>query len=127
MILHSPVLVLERNELTYIQLLKAPSDYLDSLPSKGIRDTAIDSLNFWFEIPIEQVTRVKKIVNLLHGASLLMDDIQDSSVLRRGQPAVHLVFGQGLAINAAGYRFLEALREVRRLENEKCLDVFCGK
>lgn len=63
----------------------------------------------------------------MHGSSLLLDDIQDSSILRRGQPATHTVFGTMLAINSAGYRYLDALVEVRKLESERCLDIFCGE
>ncbi len=57
----------------------------------------------------------------------MLDDIQDSSELRRGKPATHTVFGPMQTINSAGYRFLDALNEVRKLHGEKCLAIFCGK
>ncbi len=81
----------------------------------------------WFRVPLGDTVVIKTVVNLLHGASLLLDDIQDSSVLRRGKPATHIVFGSMLTINSAGYRFLDALAEVRKLESEQCLDIFCGE
>jgi geranylgeranyl pyrophosphate synthase len=109
------------------QALEAPTRYIDSLPAKGIRDMVIDALNFWFQVPAEETTIIKKTVSLLHGASLMMDDIQDSSQLRRGSPATHLVFGQMQTINSAGYRFLLALEEVRKLNSQRCMDIFCGE
>ncbi len=56
----------------------------------------------------------------------MLDDIQDSSELRRGKPATHTVFGAMQTINSAGYRFLDALNEVRKLHGEKCMAAFCG-
>ncbi|KAK4235205.1 isoprenoid synthase domain-containing protein [Achaetomium macrosporum] len=110
------------------EALEAPSRYLDSLPAKGIRDKVIDELNFWFQVPPEETSMIKKIISLLHGASLMMDDIQDSSQLRRGQPATHLVFGQMQTINSAGYRFLDALSEVRKLNNvDELRDLYIGQ
>jgi fusicocca-2,10(14)-diene synthase/ophiobolin F synthase len=109
------------------QALEAPSRYLDAMPGKGIRDKAIDTLNSRFKLPADQIIAIKKVVNLLHGASLMLDDIQDSSQLRRGKPAAHMVFGTMQTINTAGYRFLGALSEVMSLGSEKCLEVFRGK
>ncbi|MEU5420021.1 polyprenyl synthetase family protein [Streptomyces sp. NPDC020667] len=37
---------------------------------------------------------------LLHTGSLIVDDVQDASPLRRGQPAVHTMFGMPTAVNA---------------------------
>lgn len=40
---------------------------------------------------------------MAHTSSLLIDDIEDGSQLRRGQPAAHVVFGMPLTLNAANY------------------------
>jgi fusicocca-2,10(14)-diene synthase/ophiobolin F synthase len=113
--------------LTLKQALEAPSRYLDSLPAKGIRDKATDALNIWFKVSATVATGIKQAVNLLHGASLMVDDIEDSSQLRRGKPAAHIVFGTVQTINASGYRFVSALAEVRKLDSEPCMDIFCGE
>ena len=41
------------------------------------------------------------LIELVHNGSLMVDDIEDSSDLRRGQPCVHKRFGVDIAINAA--------------------------
>lgn len=84
-------------------------------------------MNIWFNVPPHETAVIKRVVSLLHGASLMLDDIQDSSELRRGKPAAHMVFGTMQTINSAGYRFLDALSEVRKLGSERCMDVFCGE
>ena len=37
---------------------------------------------------------------LMHVGSLIVDDVQDKSTIRRGGPTAHLVYGEALAINA---------------------------
>src|SRR6185503_16205713 len=37
---------------------------------------------------------------LLHVGSLIIDDVQDDSDVRRGGPACHKLYGEALAINA---------------------------
>jgi geranylgeranyl diphosphate synthase type I len=54
-----------------------------------------------------------------HTAALIHDDIADDSVLRRGEPCMHLTQGQGLAINAGDL----ALSQVTGLiVEDECLD-----
>ena len=40
------------------------------------------------------------VPELLHTGSLIVDDVEDRSTVRRGGPACHLVYGEALAINA---------------------------
>lgn len=47
---------------------------------------------------------------MLHNASLLIDDIQDSSPLRRGAPSAHTVFGTASTINSANYVYFQAMQ-----------------
>jgi geranylgeranyl pyrophosphate synthase len=37
---------------------------------------------------------------LLHVGSLIVDDVQDKSVVRRGKPTAHVIYGEPIAINA---------------------------
>ena len=52
---------------------------------------------------------------MLHNASLLLDDIEDGSELRRGAPTAHKVFGEALTINSANYLYFVALEKVTPL------------
>ena len=65
-------------------------DYIANLPSTKGKDKTMAALNVWFAVPEEKMERIMKITNLLHNASLMIDDIQDGSELRRGQPAAHI-------------------------------------
>jgi ophiobolin F synthase len=95
--------------------VNAPFDYITSLPSKGVRDTFIDALNIWLDVPESIASRIKSIGNRLHAASLMLDDIEDGSSLRRGQPATHTIFGTAQTINSGCYEILQAVHEAQHL------------
>lgn len=48
-------------------------------------------------------------VELLHAGSLVIDDFEDGSQTRRGQPALHRVVGAPRAINAGNWMYFRAL------------------
>ncbi len=51
------------------------------------------------------------IVELVHSGTLMVDDIEDKSDLRRGKPAAHVTFGEDMAINTGNLLyFLPTLR-----------------
>ncbi len=56
-------------------------------------------------------------VELLHNFSLIHDDIQDNSPLRRGRETVWKVWGIPQAINAGDVMFTKAFRALHRLED----------
>ena len=45
-------------------------------------------------VPLDKVSAIGSIVQMLHNASLLVDDIQDNSILRRGIPVAHKIYGK---------------------------------
>lgn len=49
------------------------------------------------------------VVELLHAGSLIVDDIQDDSRTRRGEPALHHTYGVPLAINAGCWLYFWSL------------------
>ncbi|CAG7937980.1 unnamed protein product [Penicillium nalgiovense] len=50
-----------------------------------------------------------------HNSSLILDDFQDDSPLRRGKTAAHLIFGPAQSINSATYMFFKAAQTVDAL------------
>ncbi|KAK6520453.1 hypothetical protein TWF506_000707 [Arthrobotrys conoides] len=97
------------------QIVMEPCDYIVSMPSKKIRHVAIDALNVWYRVPPKTADVVKSVIDLLHNSSLILDDIEDGSPLRRGNPSTHMVFGTSQAINSANYMFVKSLGEVQKL------------
>ncbi|KAF3276631.1 geranylgeranyl pyrophosphate synthetase [Orbilia oligospora] len=61
---------------------------------------------------------------MLHNASLLVDDVEDHSVLRRGYPVAHSLFGVAQTINSANYIYFRAMQDITGLKNPVCVQVF---
>jgi geranylgeranyl diphosphate synthase type II len=53
-------------------------------------------------------------IELLHNAFLVHDDIEDGSLLRRGQPTLHRRYGLALAVNAGDALALHAVGALRQ-------------
>jgi geranylgeranyl pyrophosphate synthase/predicted secreted hydrolase len=48
------------------------------------------------------------IPELMHVGSLIVDDVQDKSVVRRGKPTAHVLYGEPISINAGTYAYFLA-------------------
>lgn len=48
----------------------------------------------------KQLYQLLYIADLVHNASLIIDDIEDKSITRRGKKCVHLLYGEDVSINA---------------------------
>ena len=101
-----------------------PFAYISETPGKDVRGALIDAFNVWLKIPPAKVTQIKSIISRLHNASLLVDDIEDGSQLRRGKPVAHAIFGVPYTLNAANYAYFVALEECHRLGSPEALSVF---
>lgn len=56
------------------------------------------------------------LVEIVHGGTLIVDDIEDGADTRRGGPAIHLVHGVDAAVNAGNLLYFLPLVLIDRLE-----------
>ena len=104
--------------------LMEPYNYINAVPGKDIRGKFIDCFQLWLNVPsVEILNEIKSIVADLHNASLLIDDIEDNSKLRRGVPVAHSIFGVAPVINTANYVYFLALERCHGLKNEAAMKV----
>ncbi|KAF6809680.1 geranylgeranyl pyrophosphate synthase [Colletotrichum sojae] len=101
--------------------LLAPCQYIRSMPSKGLRSLMVEALDQWLLVEDTSLEQIKNIIDLLHNSSLILDDIEDNSPLRRGLPSTHIVFGQAQSINSANFMFVQAVQLTHGLTNPACL------
>ena len=74
--------------------------YHFSAPGQQVRAKICLDICLKLNVPYDDMLILGAVVELLHNASLIHDDIQDSDDTRRGQPAVWKKFGTNLAICA---------------------------
>jgi phytoene desaturase len=60
--------------------------------------------------------RCAEVIELLHAGSLVVDDIQDGSQIRRGQPSLHVRYGLPVALNAGNWLYFWPLQILKEME-----------
>jgi Geranylgeranyl pyrophosphate synthase len=99
--------------------------YVNSTPGKDVRGKLIDCFQLWLHVEsADTLQSIKEIIADLHNASLLIDDIEDNSKLRRGQPVAHSIFGVPTVINTANYCYFLALEKCQALRSPAAMQVF---
>ncbi|OBA20172.1 terpenoid synthase [Metschnikowia bicuspidata var. bicuspidata NRRL YB-4993] len=94
--------------------LTAPYDYLHLLPSNNdrIRSTFLAGINesFFRISDAAVISEISAVIEIFHGASLLIDDIEDDSAFRRGQPCAHIRYGVPATLNSGNLMYFVAMR-----------------
>ncbi|CAH0605594.1 unnamed protein product [Chrysodeixis includens] len=121
-----------------------PYTYIQQVPGKQIRQKLASAFNYWLKISDDKLRAVGDIVQMLHNSSLLVkhrlpptqqdtieityfdaiDDIQDNSILRRGIPVAHSIYGVASTINAANYAMIVALEKTQELGHPMATKVY---
>ncbi|KAL2869283.1 FPP/GGPP synthase family protein [Aspergillus lucknowensis] len=106
------------------KIVIGPYDYMLQHPGKDLRRQMIDAFDAWLKVPPESLAIITKVVAMLHTASLLIDDVEDNSLLRRGIPVAHSIYGTAQTINSANYVYFLALQEVQKLKSPAAIDIY---
>ncbi|XP_058960668.2 geranylgeranyl pyrophosphate synthase [Pocillopora verrucosa] len=109
---------------TQEKILLEPYSYVLKVPGKQVREKLIQAFNFWLKIPGDKLSVIAEVVKMLHNSSLLIDDIEDNSKLRRGIPVAHQIYGVAHTINSANYMYFKALEKVLSLNHPDCINIF---
>ncbi|XP_064621884.1 geranylgeranyl pyrophosphate synthase-like [Lineus longissimus] len=110
--------------LSQEEILMAPYTYILQVPGKHIRTKLTLAFNHWLDIAEDKIKVVSEVTQMLHNASLLIDDIEDNSKLRRGIPVAHNIYGVAHTINSANYVYFLGLEKVISLQHPECTKVF---
>ena len=91
-------------------------------PGKGLRGALVE---FAFGVARASHGRLRdamtlppelpQAIELLHAGSLIIDDIEDAALTRRGGPALHHVHGVPISLNAGNWLYFEAQSLVARV------------
>ena len=106
------------------EILLEPYTYLLRKKGKNIRTRLLRAFNVWLGAHEEKVKEIDELVKMLHNASLTIDDIEDNSVLRRGNPVSHKIYGVASTINAANYVYFIGLEKILALNNLEAVKIF---
>lgn len=100
-------------------IVQGPYNYLRNVPGKVFRPQLIAAFNSVLFVSDEQIEILSQVIEMLHTSSLLIDDVEDNAVLRRGYPVAHSMFGIAQTINSANYIYFVALQKSLELSQDK--------
>ena len=106
------------------EILLEPYTYLLRKKGKNVRTRLLKAFNVWLGAPEEKEKEIDELIKMLHNASLVIDDIEDNSILRRGNPVSHKIYGVASTINAANYVYFIGLEKILALKNHEAVKIF---
>ncbi|XP_043931717.1 geranylgeranyl pyrophosphate synthase isoform X3 [Protopterus annectens] len=115
---------MENKTLDPEKILLEPYRYILQLPGKQVRTKLSQAFNHWLHVPYDKLQVIIEVTEMLHNASLLIDDIEDNSKLRRGFPVAHSIYGIPSVINSANYVYFLGLEKVLTLDHPEAVNVF---
>ncbi len=74
---------------------------------------------------LDLLGRASQMIEALHAGSLIIDDVQDESSMRRGLPALHMQIGTPLALNAGNWLYFFAYKLILESEVSESLKNQC--
>ena len=87
-----PPVDLPLDELQDYHLL-SPCYYVFDKPGKGVRSKSVRALSSLFRIDRGDLDSLMQCIDRYHELSLIIDDIEDDSLLRRDRECAHLLYG----------------------------------
>jgi len=108
---------------TDIFLINRISGYMTTRYGKMLRPRLILLSAKLFGNPNKDTISSAVLVELLHAATLIHDDVVDRAGQRRGIPAVHSIWKNKISVLMGDFLFSRALSNLVRLRNYDALDV----
>ena len=115
---------MKENLRSDVQIINSILNYM--LKSRGKQYRAILCLlcsRLMGENPNNQSFLSACMVEILHVATLLHDDVVDDSNIRRGWPAINKIWKNKLSILIGDYLFSQALINISKLNDLHCIDI----
>ena len=94
--------------------LMKPVNYYYEMKGKNIRKQISTLFAAYLGINSADLDEMDDIISLVHNASLVIDDIEDKSLLRRNKHCAHIKFGIPMALNSAYLCIFKILHEMNQ-------------
>lgn len=94
--------------------LMEPVHYYYEMKGKNVRKQISSLFGAYLGVDLKELKKLDDIISLIHNASLVIDDIEDQSLLRRNHPCAHIQFGIPLALNAAYLCLFKAIHDMNQ-------------
>ena len=106
-----------------IDALTAINRYLQIGGGKRLRPVLLLLTNRLFGTPTDSARRLAAVVEMIHTATLVHDDVIDLAKTRRGRPSTNVVWGNHISVLAGDWLYMQAFQIALRERNFHILDV----
>jgi octaprenyl-diphosphate synthase len=106
-----------------VEAITTINQYLQAGGGKRLRPTLLLLTARLFGEPQDCARRLAAVVEMIHTATLVHDDVIDVAKTRRGRPSTNVVWGNHTAVLAGDWLYMQAFQVALRERNFHLLDV----
>lgn len=115
--------VIEQESVASVDSVTNIGRYLQSSGGKRLRPMLLLLTTKLVGETNDTAIRLAAIVELLHTATLVHDDVIDIAETRRGKPSANVIWGNQTCVLAGDWLYMQAFQSALRLRNFQVLDV----
>ena len=111
---------------TDIMLLKEVFSHIVATKGKRLRPILLFLCSNLLGKPTSKTLEAATIVELLHTATLIHDDVVDNSDMRRGAPSINSIWENKISVLIGDYLFAEVFHHLIKLDDQKMLEIIAS-
>jgi octaprenyl-diphosphate synthase len=106
-----------------VEAITTITQYLQAGGGKRLRPALLLLVNRLFGPATDCARRLAAVVEMVHTATLVHDDVIDYAKTRRGRPATNVVWGNHTSVLAGDWLYMQAFQVALRERNFRILDI----
>jgi octaprenyl-diphosphate synthase len=106
-----------------VEAITTINQYLQAGGGKRLRPALLLLINRLFGPSTDCAKRLAAVVEMIHTATLVHDDVIDYAKTRRGRPSTNVVWGNHTSVLAGDWLYMQAFQIALRERNFRILDV----
>jgi octaprenyl-diphosphate synthase len=109
-----------------VDAITAIGKYLHDSGGKRLRPVLLLLSSRIFGEPGESAIRLAAVIEMIHAATLVHDDVIDIAETRRGRPSTNVIWGNHTSVLAGDWLYMQAFQIALRQRNFHILDLLIG-
>jgi len=118
--------LIQRESVASVDAITAIGQYLHQSGGKRIRPSLLLLCCRLFREPPENTLQLAAVVEMIHTATLVHDDVIDIAETRRGRPSTNAVWGNHTSVLAGDWLYMQAFQVALKQRNFHVFDVLIG-
>lgn len=106
-----------------VEAITTINQYLQAGGGKRLRPALLLLINRLFGDSTDCARRLAAVVEMIHTATLVHDDVIDIAKTRRGRPSTNVVWGNHISVLAGDWLYMQAFQVALRERNFHILDI----